>query len=298
MHIEQTIKPFEIHIEILDHWQKRPHQHNFFELVYIDKGTGHQCINQMQFPYAQGNIFLLPPLDCHSFKIEERTTFYFIRFTDLYFTKEAMHGHYKEWFQKLSYVLSNYNKVAGDIIQTRTSLERELLVHLIKQIHQEYLTKDDYSEPIIESLLMSTLNILARNIEKRYVDEGHNKDYKFGEIIRYIQHHLYDKQKLSLEAIASEFNIAPTYFSEYFKKHSEYSFQEYIIKSKLKLAESYIKHSQYSIKEIAYMLGFTDSSHLSKSFKKNYSVTIQDFKKGKTQACAPQGQALLNRVTP
>tara|TARA_R110001599_G_scaffold63492_4_gene176789 strand:+ start:4370 stop:5233 length:864 start_codon:yes stop_codon:yes gene_type:complete len=286
MHIEQTYKPFEIHVEELSAWEKRPHKHNFFELVYIDKGEGQQCINYVDFPYSSGNIFLLPPLDCHSFKIEEKTTFYFIRFTDLFLSKEALNGNYNDWFKKLSYVLSNYNKVAGDIIKNRSSLERDLLVNLIKQIHQEYLAKDDYSETIIESLMISVLNILARNIEKRYVDDGHTKDYKFGEIIRYIQHNIYEKEKITLEHLSNEFNLAPTYFSEYFKKHSEYSFQEYVIKSKLKLAENYFKHSAYSIKEVAYLLGFTDSSHLSKTFKKNYSMTIQAFKKGDTQVCA------------
>lgn len=286
MEIEQACKPFEIHIEELETWEKRPHRHNFFELVYIDNGEGQQCINHGEFPYTTGNIFLLPPLDCHSFNIEKKTTFYFIRFTDLYFSKEALRGNYSDWFKKLSYVLSNYSKVAGDIIKTRSCLERELLVNLIKQIHQEYLSKDDYSETIIESLMVSILNILARNIERKYVDEGHTKDYKFGEIIRYIQHNLYNKEKITLENLSNKFSVSPTYFSEYFKKHSEYSFQEYVIKSKLKLAESYFKHSEYSIKEVAYMLGFTDSSHLSKTFKKNYNMTILEFKRGDTQVCA------------
>ncbi|WP_025762955.1 AraC family transcriptional regulator [Dyadobacter tibetensis] len=279
MFIEQTYKPFEIQIEELEQWEKRPHQHNFFELVYIDMGSGLQCINQSEFGYSTGNIFLLPPLDCHSFKIQEKTRFYFIRFTDLYFTKEAPTGNYKEWFKKLSYVLSNYNRVAGDIIQHRSSLERELLINLIKQIHQECLSKDGYSESIIESLMVSILNILARNIEKRYVDANHHKDYKFGEIVRYIQHNIYQKDKVSLEHLSGEFSVSPTYFSEYFKKHSGYTFQEYLIKTKLKLAESYFTHSAYSIKEIAYMLGFTDSSHLSKTFKKHYNTTIQHFKR-------------------
>ncbi len=286
MYIEQAFKPFEIHIQELDHWEKRPHQHNFFELVYIDKGKGMQCINSMEFQYVAGNIFLLPPLDCHSYKIKEKTTFYFIRFTDVYFTREALNSRYDEWFKKLSYVLSNYNKVTGDIIKNQSRLERELLVNMIKQMHHEYISKDEYSETIIESLMVSILNFLARNIEKGYVGDSQHKDYKFGEMIRYIQLNIYDKEKITLEHLANEFNVSPTYFSEYFKKHSEYSFQEYIMKSKLKLAENYFKHSEFSVKEIAYKLGFTDSSHLSKTFKKNYGLTIQEFKKGDMQVCA------------
>ncbi len=279
MEIEQTYKPFEIHVEELDFWKKRPHKHNFFELIYIDSGEGIQCINDIEFTYKEGNIFLLPPLDCHSFKIKKKTTFYFIRFTDLYFTKQSLKNDHSEWFKKLAYILSNYNKVAGDVIKTRSCIERTLLVNLIKQIHEEYINKDDYSSVIIESLMISILNILARNIELKYVEDANLKDYKFGEILRYIQHNIYKKEKVTLENLSKEFNISPTYFSEYFKKHSNFTFQEYLMKSKLKLAENYFKHSDFSIKEVAYTLGFTDASHLSKSFKKQYKTSILNFKK-------------------
>ncbi|BDD12618.1 transcription regulator (plasmid) [Fulvitalea axinellae] len=285
MDTEHTFEPFEIHVQELDTWTKRPHRHNFFELVYIDKGRGEQCINDKTFEYKEGNVFLLPPLDCHSFKIHEKTTFYFIRFTDLYFSKEALRGNYNEWFKKLSYILSNYNKVAGDVIKTRSCLERQLLVSLIKQTYQEYLSKDSYSAVIIESLMVTILNILARNIEKKYIDEGHSEDHRFGEIIRYIQNNIYDKHKISVDHLADHFHISPTYFSEYFRKHSPHTFQEYVMKSKLKLAESYIRHSEYTIKEVAYILGFTDASHLSRAFKKNYGMTIQEFKSGKQPFC-------------
>ena len=88
MFTERTNKLFEIHIEEMSSWGKRPHKHNFFEIVYVEKGSGYQCINQHEFEYKEGNIFLLPPLDCHSFKIEEHSRFYFISFTDHFFLKE------------------------------------------------------------------------------------------------------------------------------------------------------------------------------------------------------------------
>lgn len=54
-------KIFEIHIEELSFWEKRPHKHNFFEIIYIEKGAGFQCINQHKFEYQAGNIFCCHP---------------------------------------------------------------------------------------------------------------------------------------------------------------------------------------------------------------------------------------------
>jgi len=270
-------KIFEIHIEELASWEKRPHKHNFFEIVYIEKGAGFQCINQHEFEYQTGNIFLLPPLDCHSFRIIETTKFYFIRFTDYYFFKNDNLTSYDTWFDRIVYVLTNYNKVPGDIIASER--ERDFIIQNIKFIHQEYLLSDSYSSSIIMKIVASILDILVRSIEKRFVNRANEVDNRFGEILRYTHANLLDSEKLRLPILADKFHISKTYFSEYFKKQAGINLAEYILKSKLKIVETKVLHTNLSLKEIAYQLNFTDSSHLAKSFKKVYGMTVKELKK-------------------
>ena len=54
--------------------------------------------------------------------------------------------------------------------------------------------------------------------------------------------------------------------------------REYIIKAKLKLVEIRLLNSDYTLTEIADELGFTDVSHLSKTFKRYVGLSIRDFK--------------------
>ncbi|MGQ1910749.1 AraC family transcriptional regulator [Marinifilum sp. RC60d5] len=283
MHIERTNKLFEIHIEELSSWGKRPHKHNFFEIVYVEKGSGYQCINNHEFEYHKGNIFLLPPLDCHSFKIEEESLFYFIRFTDHYFLKNDGLTSYKDWFDKIAYILANYNKVPGDIVPTER--ERKFIIDNIKSIYQEYLSADSYSDSIIAGSIASILNVLARSIEKRYVDQANEIDNRFGEILRYINTNIFNSENLRVPKLAEKFGISKSYFSEYFKKQAGISLADYIIKSKLKIVETKALHTDLSLKEIAYQLNFTDSSHLARSFKKVYGMTVKQFKSTSGQVC-------------
>lgn len=283
MHIERTNKLFEIHIEELSSWGKRPHKHNFFEIVYVEKGSGYQCINNHEFEYHKGNIFLLPPLDCHSFKIEEESLFYFIRFTDHYFLKNDGLTSYKDWFDKIAYILANYNKVPGDIVPTER--ERKFIIDNIKSIYQEYLSADSYSDSIIAGSIASILNVLARSIEKRYVDQANEIDNRFGEILRYINTNIFNSENLRVTKLAEKFGISKSYFSEYFKKQAGISLADYIIKSKLKIVETKALHTDLSLKEIAYQLNFTDSSHLARSFKKVYGMTVKQFKSTSGQVC-------------
>ena len=275
---------FEIQVEELSTWAKRPHRHNFFEIVYIEKGAGFQCVNEHEFGYQEGHIFLLPPLDCHSFRITHTTKFYFIRFTDHYFLKGDPLTDYQGWFDRVAYVLANYNKVPGDIISSER--ERQFIINSIKTIHQEYLLADSYSSSITTSIVASILNILARSIERIYVGQANELDNRFGEILRYINKNLLENEKIRIPELASRFNISKSYFSEYFKKQTGVSLAEYLLKSKLRIVETKILHTDLSIKEIAHQTGFTDSSHLSKSFKKvPYGVTITAFRNHSYSNC-------------
>lgn len=275
---------FEISVEDLTKWGKRPHKHSFFELVYVQSGAGFQCINEHNFPYEADNIFLLPPLDCHSFRITEPSRFYFLRFTDHYFQRNDGPTDYQAWFDQMAYVLANYNKVPGDIIASEN--EREFIIGNIKSIHREYLEGDSYSDGIITGLMAAILSVLARSIEKRYVAQASSNDRRFGEVLRYIHANIGDGGKLRAPHLAERFNISPNYFSEYFKKQAGQGLSEFIMKSRLRLAETKILHADLSLKEIAYQLGFTDSSHFAKAFKKTYGMTVSAFKSSGHACCS------------
>ena len=87
--------------------------------------------------------------------------------------------------------------------------------------------------------------------------------------------------------------MSSTYVSEYFKKQVHMSLREYIIKAKLKLVEIRLLNSDFTLTQIADELGFTDVSHLSKTFKRYAGTSIREFKNNgeymmlKRGTCAP-----------
>ncbi|MBC8152005.1 MAG: helix-turn-helix transcriptional regulator [Bacteroidetes bacterium] len=281
MHTEQAHAPFDLTVEDTTEWTRRPHQHNFFELVFIEEGEGFQCINQQQVPYQRHNIFLLPPLDCHSFEVTTPTRFVFLRFTNQVFTQQRGGGlDCKDWFQKLAYILINYNKLPGDVIQSPG--DKRHLMHSLQLIRDEYTKADSFSPMLIQTALVTILNLLTRHIETALLTTPANAstvNQRFLQVLNHIQHYLFDNAQLRVAALADWAGISPTYFSEYFRSHAGESLQTYLTKSRLKVAEARLLHSANSAKEIAHELGFTDTSHLSRTFKKYYGCTIQAFRK-------------------
>ncbi|WP_276166702.1 AraC family transcriptional regulator [Zobellia alginiliquefaciens] len=279
MRILEAHKPFEIQEIEMTEWKQRPVKNNFFELVLIKEGQGSQCINYNDHNYGKGNMFLLPPLKCHSFTIEKTTKFVFLKFTDSFFKNENGSVMEKnEWFKEASYILSNYNQLPGDIIKNET--DRQYLLNLISMILQESRSFGNESVALIKSLMISVMEILIRNIKKGsfYELPESNMDDRITKMLTFINENIDKPELLKVENLAEVFMMSPTYVSEFFKKQVSISLREYIIKAKLKLVEIRLLNSDFTLTQIADDLGFTDVSHLSKTFKRYAGTSIRDFK--------------------
>ena len=279
MQVLETYRPFEIQELELTEWKQRPVKNNFFELVLVKEGQGTQCINYNHYPYSKGSIFLLPPLKCHSFDIQQSSKFVFLKFTDSIFkNSNRIAIDRNEWFKESAYILSNYNQLPGDII--KNDLDRQHLERLISMISEESRNGDE-SISLIVSLMMSVLEILIRNIKKGSFNEisSTNTDERITKMLTYINEHIHKSEQLKIENLASVFAMSPTYVSEFFRKQVNMPLREYIIKAKLKLVEIRLLNSDFTLTQIADDLDFTDVSHLSKTFKKYTGKSIRDFKK-------------------
>ena len=281
MQVLEAHQPFEIQELELNEWRQRPVKNNFFELVLIKEGAGTQCINYNFYDYQQGSLFLLPPLKCHSFQIEQSTKFVFLKFTSNFFNVDWHNGvHQAEWFQEAAYILSNYNQLPGDIIHSE--LDRQHIYTLVELIQKENRNYQANSTALIRSLMMSILEILLRNIKRgafyevAVTDEA---DDRITQLLTYINEHLAEPELLKVDNLAKNFHLSPTYVSEFFRKKVKMSLREYIIKAKLKLVEIRLLNSDYTLTEIAEELSFTDVSHLSKTFKRYAGMSMREFKK-------------------
>ncbi|WP_405414643.1 AraC family transcriptional regulator [Maribacter sp. Asnod1-A12] len=279
MEVLEAYKPFEIQEVKLSGWKQRPVKNNFFELVLIKSGSGIQCINYNESTYKNGSVFLLPPLKCHSFKIKDETQFVFLKFTDSFFKGvDKIHIDRNEWFKEASYILSNYNQLPGDILKSET--DRLHIVNLFEMILLETRNYGQESVNLITSLMTSILEILIRNIKKSNYFEMEAKvsEEKITKMLTYINENIAKTNLLKVENLAVVFMMSPTYVSEYFKKQVHMPLREYIIKAKLKLVEIRLLNSDFTLTQIADELGFTDVSHLSKTFKRYVGISIKEFK--------------------
>lgn len=271
---ENLHEPYSITYKTIDECIKQVHRHNFFELVYIMEGTGMQSINKNRFAYHAGHLFLITPDDYHSFDVQNTTTFFFLRFNNIYL-KDG--GLPVENVQRLEFILQNANHRPGCILKNQT--DKQLVKPLIEAIVREYINHDIYNQELIQQLVNTLIVVVARNIAKyQELEVSEQTDARALDMLQYIQTHIYEPEKLRAEQLSRQFNISPAYLSRYFKQHTGETMQQYIAGYKTRLIIHRLQHSEKRISEIAAEFNFTDESHFTKFFKSQSGYSPSKFR--------------------
>ncbi|WP_158250515.1 AraC family transcriptional regulator [Aquimarina sp. I32.4] len=271
---------FVVHQYSIGEWEAEPHNHNYFEIIFIEKGNGYHTINEIRFPYKKNDIFLLAPEDTHHFEIEKRTSFTYFKFTELLFSSKVNLPDRKYWLQRIEQLLHQPNIIPGDVISHEE--DRNIVWDIHNVVLEEFKNEKVYYQEIISNAISTILSIIVRNITEKYNSNQKNipvTHSKIDLILSHIRQHVYDNDLTKINYLAKKFNMSQSSISTYFKRKTGESIHQYVTKYKMKLVEYRLQHTEFTIAEIAYQLGYTDESHLTKTFKKHFSMSPKQYRK-------------------
>ena len=103
-------------------------------------------------------------------------------------------------------------------------------------------------------------------------------------IFIYIEKHI--KEDITLNSIIENCAISQGYLSRIFREQFQVSVTEYLHMKKMHLAKGYFYFTEDSIGEVAFRLGYSESSYFSRVFKKYENMTVKEYKnKIKNEIC-------------
>jgi AraC-like DNA-binding protein len=87
------------------------------------------------------------------------------------------------------------------------------------------------------------------------------------------------EENINVSDIADHLQLSHEHLSRVFKKETGIKPLEYISREKIRYASELLKTSNRSCKEICEMLGYENSSHFARTFKRVMGTTPNDFRK-------------------
>ncbi|MEG1504958.1 MAG: AraC family transcriptional regulator [Lachnospiraceae bacterium] len=131
---------------------------------------------------------------------------------------------------------------------------------------------------------ISTMDMLCyklQEIVETFTESMFNsKPSKNNELIKkamiYISQHF--NTPLTLEDVASQVHLHPSYFSTMFKQSTGSTFKEYLNMVRIEESKRLLSNTDFSIIDIAVAIGFEDQSYFSKVFKKYTGLTPKQFR--------------------
>lgn len=80
-------------------------------------------------------------------------------------------------------------------------------------------------------------------------------------------------EKITLNSLADSVGFSKYYISRLFKQHMGVTIIDYLIKIRLEQAKELLKTGEYSIKQISFMVGYSDPNYFTWSFKKYLGIS-------------------------
>ena len=259
--------------------RSKQHSHDYFELIYVSKGSCTQKIGDLSANLHAGDFCLLNPYVTHEIDIDTPDTFLFnIIIKQNLFRESFLCMLTGNDLISNFFVSSLFTESQQKSFLLFCSAENATAVNLIETLIIELLEKKMGYQKAAENYLALFFLELARSRQNRLDQEnfGLMGNNQLSEILAYINQH---KQDVTLSSVAKHFHYHPKYLSALIKKHTNKSFSDILQEARLQETCNYLKNTTYSIDEITHLTGYYDRSYFNRMFKKNFGMTPGEYRK-------------------
>lgn len=252
------------------------HSHNYFEIYYIFKGSCQIKFEKEYITLEEGSICIIAPRSLHDTIIDDTNSVIIaisIRkstFDSAFFTLLSQKDLLSYFFRTILYEHNSPNYI---LFRTKNTNDIKMII--------KNLIIENYKDDIYyNNCSISWANILFSYILRNYIEtvQFYNDDMEndFSLILQHIQHNY---RCLTLKNLAEHFHYNEAYLSTLIKKNMGSTFISLITKLKMSDAKDYLMNTDLSIEQIAQYVGYNTVDHFSRTFKKHYKMSPQQYRK-------------------
>lgn len=246
------------------------HQHKYFELVYVLRGSATRKLADASLPVSAGDYYVANPRSAHGYEdLQDLEVIHCL------FLPEHIDRALTDC-PSISSLLSNRILRFGvpvDIpIADRVLHDTDGSVRrIIKNMEREYAdSRTGYTE-MLRCYLTQVLVHAVRASETRYPHEAVTK------VMEYLKRHY--AEALSLETLSQLVGYTPQYLSSMFSEEVGMNIQAFLQCMRIEEACKLLTTTNLSVAEVAAAVGYQDTRHFSKVFRRYHVISPREYRK-------------------
>ena len=249
--------------------------HDFWEMVYVDKGRVQIRRDDEELVLSQGEIIFHAPNEFHSIKaLDSEPNFFVVSF--------VCNSPFISYLEKYHMVL---NKMLHSFISSIIAeSENTYLIPKNDPSLKKLVKREEClfgGEQLIKTYLEQLVIILIRNILKKSdTSIFPSKESMENHLISTAKRIITEKseQPFRVSKLCAELGYSKTYLSRLFREQTGETIASFAVKQKIKLAKQLIREGNYNFAQISDKLSFDNPQYFSRVFKRITKMTPTEFK--------------------
>lgn len=273
--------------------------HDFWEFLYVDKGTVSVCANDTWRQLTAGDIIFHKPNEFHAIKSigKNSPNLVVMSFTT---NSPAMNFFNGKFFRLTAKERSLISLI---ISEGESTFSTPMHIPSIEQVHIKAVTPFAsqqliilYLELLLITAVRSHTSDTAENItiHKGYPDKRAAKSGLVDNIFDYLEFHICEQLKIT--DICSDFSISRSALEACFNRQVGCGVISYFNRMKIQRAKDIIRDGTMNLTEIAYFLSYSSLPYFSKQFKAATGMSPSAYSssiKGMTEALKREKEGVL-----
>lgn len=250
----------------------RPHRHEYYSIILIEKGSGKHLVDFAEYELSDGTLYFIQPGQMHQLSFKEEPRGWMVVFTPDF----LLHNSIPCQLINDIYLFNSYGQSPPLHVNRQ---DVELFKGLMEQMlyYSSSLTKylNDAVGALVKLFLIQSNNLcsLKKEGNPQFMEVGNQLLRGFKLLIEehYASKHMVGEYADMLAVTADYLNKTTKSLTG--KSAKEHIQSRLVLESKRRLL-----FSDTTNKELAFALGFDEAAHFNNFFKKNTGVTPSEFR--------------------
>ena len=272
---ERNAQPFQV--EVFDanrHFSvKYPHRHDFFEVLYLARGSGYHVIDGNRYKIQPPCVFFLSPGQAHKIEFSNDIDgFIYIFTSEFYLINQSNQNRLIEF--PFFFTIRQDNPPL--------QLNKENDVYFLESLFQkgvDELAKEKYSVDLLRAILDLLLTFCATfyKSEENLLNKGkgHILVKRFFQLVE----KNYQKN-FTVNEYADKLAVTPNHLTQTVAQLTGRTSSQIIKLKQILESKRLLVHTSLSVTEIASHLGFSDQSYFAKFFKRETGKSPLQYRNG------------------